>query len=304
MRPSFPAVMERAGSSAPAGAPQPSSASLRRGLLAAGRVLLLLGLVYLGFAVMLTALQARMLYFPSREIVATPAQVGMEYEELRLVAGDGVGLQAWYVPSPEAQGHVLFLHGNAGNLSHRLQSLRDFHDMGYAVLILSYRGYGTSEGRPSEEGTYRDAQAAWRHLVEERGISPDRIALFGRSLGGAVAARQAARARPGALILESTFTSVPDLAADLYPFLPVRLLSRFRYDTAGLMPSIAAPVLVVHSRGDEIVGFAHGETLFSRARGPREFLELEGGHNDGFARTGERYRTALRDFLDRHLGGG
>jgi uncharacterized protein len=291
-RPAAPATTRGSGSAPP----------WTGGLRATLRVAILLLLAYMGFALMLYALQSRMLYFPTREIAATPADAGLPYEELRLTASDGVRLQAWHVPAPEARGHVLFLHGNGGNLSHRLHSLRDFHEMGYSVLLLSYRGYGLSEGRPSEEGTYLDAAAAWSWLVDERGIAPQRIALFGRSLGGAVAAHQAARTTPGALILESTFTSVPDLASELYPFLPVRLIARFRYDTAALLPRIEAPLLVIHGRGDEIIPFAHGERLFDRARGTKEFLELEGGHNEGWVLTGERYRAAIRDFLDRHVG--
>jgi uncharacterized protein len=275
-----------------------------RWLLAGARAAVLIVLVYLGFALMLYALQSRMLYFPTREIATTPAAAGMSYEELRLTTSDGIRIQAWYVPAPDPRGHVLFFHGNGGNLSHRIHSLRQFHDAGYAVLLPSYRGYGQSEGRPSEEGTYRDADAAWAHLVEERRVPPQRIALFGRSLGGAVAARLASRTRPGALILESTFTSVPDLAAELYPFLPVRLLSRFRYDTASLMAELDAPLLVVHGRGDEIIRFSHGERLFALASGPKEFLELEGGHNEGFLLAGERYTEGIRDFLERHLPDG
>lgn len=275
----------------------------RRLLLGAVRVLLLAALFYAGFVLMLYALQSRMLYFPSREMAGTPADLGMEYEDLRLTTADGVRLQAWYVPAPAARGHVLFFHGNGGNLSHRLHSLGDLHAAGYSVLILSYRGYGLSEGRPSEEGTYRDAQSAWAHLVEERGVAPGSIALFGRSLGGAVAAWLASRTAPGALVLESTFTSVPDLAAELYPFLPVRLVSRFDYDTASLLPRVRAPVLVVHGGEDEIVGFSHGERLFALANEPKEFLELEGGHNEGFLMTGERYRAGIAGFLSRHLPG-
>lgn len=152
--------------------------------------------------------------------------------------------------------HAAFLHGNAGNISHRLDSLRIFHGLGLDVLILDYRGYGRSEGRPSEEGTYRDARAASRYLVEARGVAPERIVVFGRSIGAAIAAALAVEQRPAALILESGFTSVPDLAADLYPWLPARRLARLHYDTRARLPHVTVPVLIVHSRDDEIISFS------------------------------------------------
>jgi uncharacterized protein len=266
------------------------------------RLVLAVGVAYLLFALMLTLLQSRLVFFPTRAIEATPADAGLAYDDVWLTAEDGVRLHGWWVPAPEARGVVLFFHGNAGNISHRLPSLLTFHRLGYSTLIFDYRGYGRSEGSPSEAGSYRDAVAAWRHLAEERGVEPDRVALFGRSLGGAVAAALAERHGPGALILESTFTSVPALGAELYPFLPVRLLARIRFDTLERMPSISAPVLVVHSRADEIIPFHHGRRIYEAAPGPKQFLEISGGHNDGFWSTGLAYEEGIGRFLERHIG--
>jgi len=196
---------------------------------------------------------------------------------------------------------ILFCHGNAGNISHRLESIQIFHRLGLNVFIFDYRGYGRSEGKPSEIGTYRDVEAVWQYLVEERQVSPNRIVVFGRSLGGAVAAWSANRHTPGALILESAFTSVPDIAAKLYPYLPVRLLSRFKYNTAEYLDEVDCPVLIVHSREDEIMPFSHGKQLFERARGPKEFLEISGTHNEGFITSEKRYIEGLNTFISEYL---
>lgn len=260
-------------------------------------VLASLALLYGAFLLLLYALQGRLLYFPTRGIDATPADAGLPYEEVRLVAGDGVELQAWFLPSPADRGTVLFFHGNAGNLSHRLPSLALFHRLGWNTLILSYRGYGRSGGSPSEGGTYRDAAAAWRHLVEERGEAPERIVLFGRSLGGGVAAWLAERHAPGGVILESTFTSVPDLAAEVYPFVPARLLVRNRYPTLSRLPRLRCPVLVVHSPDDDVIPYRHGRRLWEAAREPKRFLQIRGGHNEGFVVTGPTYERGIADFL-------
>lgn len=267
-------------------------------------LLVALAMGYLALLVLLFAVQGRLLYFPSRVITATPADAGLPYEEVRLRARDGVQLQAWFVPAAADRGTILFFHGNAGNLSHRLISLQLFHQLGWNTLILSYRGYGRSEGHPSEKGTYLDAQAAWQYLVEERAVPPERIVLFGRSLGGAVAAWLAEQRSPGGVILESTFSSVPDLASEIYPFVPARLLVRFRYPTLARMPRIRCPVLVVHSPEDEIIPFRHGQRIFEAAAEPKAFLQLRGSHNEGFVVSGQPYHQGLRAFLERISGGG
>ena len=269
-------------------------------------ILFVILLVYCSLALYVYLMQPRLLFYPDlpgRELVATPAGIGLEYETVTLTTEDGVSLGAWFIPHTAARGTLLFLHGNAGNISHRLDSLRLFHELGLAVLIFDYRGYGESGGTPSEAGTYRDAMAAWRYLTGQRKIAAERIVLFGRSLGAGIAAELATRTRPGALIMESAFTSVPDMAAELYPWLPVRLLSRYRYDAREQLARINCPLLVAHSRDDEIIPFAHGQRLFEHAREPKQFLELRGGHNDGFLVTGQGYSDALERFLSDHLDG-
>ncbi|MHC4716284.1 MAG: alpha/beta hydrolase, partial [Planctomycetota bacterium] len=247
--------------------------------------------------------QSRLVYFPNRKVRITPGDFGVEFEEVTFPAADGTKLSAWFLPVRKPKGVVLFCHGNAGNMSHRMDSLAIFRRMGYSVLIFDYRGYGRSEGSPSEEGTYQDARAAWDYLVTTRRADPRGIVLFGRSLGGAVAAKLATEESPAGLILESTFTSINDLGAQRYWFLPVRLLSRFRYQTLGLIGRVNCPLLVVHSREDELIPFDHGRALFEAAGEPRSFLEISGTHNDGFLTSKATYTKGLKGFLRRCVPG-
>jgi fermentation-respiration switch protein FrsA (DUF1100 family) len=267
------------------------------------KVLTVGGAAYAALLAIVFLLQGSLIYFPDvgRQILRTPKDAGLDYETVWLTAEDGVRLEAWYVPAPAARGAALHAHGNAGNIAHRVDYALLFHRLGYSLLLFEYRGYGRSEGKPSEEGTYADARAAWRHLVTERGFPPERIVLVGESLGGAVVARLAADERPGALVLASSFVSVPELAAELYPWLPARRLTRYRYDTLEALERVSCPVLIAHSRQDDIVPFRHGERLFAAVKGPKAFLELAGGHNDGFLFTREAWREELGRFLEQHL---
>ena len=258
-------------------------------------------LVYVGLAAVLLFFQSWLVYRPSRKVEQTPAELQLHYEEVRLTAADGTQLSAWYIPAEGARGAVLICHGNGGNIGHRLPTIWAYHQLGYSVLIFDYRGYGQSRGKPTETGTYQDAAAAWEHLVQVRKTLPERIVVFGRSLGGAVAAHLAKARRPGALILESTFTSVPELGATLYPFLPVRRLCRFSYNTLEMVKEVRCPVLVAHSPHDDMVPYAHGRTLFEAVAEPKQFLEMAGGHNDALDATGERYKDEVKAFLDKHV---
>jgi len=248
--------------------------------------------------------QARLLFFPNqpgRQHVQVPTDIGLHYETVRITTVDGVTLNGWFVPADKARGVILFFHGNAGNISHRLDSLRIFNELDLNTLIIDYRGYGSSTGTPSETGTYLDAEAAWRYLVEEHRFSPREIIIFGRSLGGAVAVHLASQRDPAALIAESTFTSVPDLAAELYPWLPARWLSRFQYNSLQKIKSVTCPVLIVHSSQDEIIPSRHGNSIFSAARAPKEFLKISGSHDSGFLTSGRVYTAGLDHFLLNHL---
>jgi uncharacterized protein len=267
------------------------------------KVLSLGGAAYAALLVGIFLLQGNLIYFPDtgRQIQRTPNDVGLDYETVWLTTEDGIRIEAWYVPTPSARGVALLAHGNAGNIGNRVDYAPLFHRLGYSLLLFEYRGFGRSEGRPSEEGTHLDARAAWHHLVKERRVPPERIVLVGESLGGAVVARLAAEERPGALVLASSFVSVPELAAELFPWLPARWLARYRYDTLESLGRVSSPVFIAHSRQDEIVPFSHGERLFAAAKEPKAFLEMTGGHNEGLLFTREAWGDELGHFLDQHL---
>lgn len=264
-----------------------------------GLLLIAGAIIFVSLGALLYIFQERLIFLPDmpgRALRAAPDDAGLAYENVAIATADGERLHGWFVPAEDDAAPVLLhFHGNAGNIGDRLPMLELFHDLGLNTLIVDYRGYGQSTGRPSEQGTYRDAKAAWRHLVEERGISPDRILLHGQSLGGAVAAWLATETHPAGLILDSTFTSVPDIAAEIYAWLPARRLARIDYDTLSRLPEIDAPVLVLHSRDDDIIGFHHGQRL-AEAAGV-ELVALRGGHNEAFFESHDRYRQALEDFV-------
>jgi fermentation-respiration switch protein FrsA (DUF1100 family) len=273
---------------------------------------------YLLILLLLTVLQHHLIYMPQKHLFQTPESDGLVYKAVRFKTEDGIDLSGWFVPaSPSGRGDservVLFCHGNAGNMSNRLDSICVFHRLGLSVFLFDYRGYGQSGGHPTEKGTYLDAEAAWRVLTKgEAVLSSGRNAaviprfteqatiLFGRSLGGAVATWLATKYRPRSLILESTLKSAPALAAKFFPYLPVQLLLRYRYNTLEYIRQIRCPVLIVHSRQDEIVPFEHGLMLYEAAKEPKSFLEISGSHNSGFLTSLEKYEGGLRSFLSKY----
>lgn len=259
-----------------------------------------IALIAYGFVIILVLLfQSHFIFFPERRIMATPEQIGLKFEDISFLTEDGKILSGWFIPAKEPKGVMLFCHGNAGNISHRLDSIMLFNQLGLSTFIFDYRGYGRSQGKITEIGTYADAEAAWRYLVKIKEVVPNEIIIFGRSLGGAVASKLARNHKPKGLILESTFTSIPDIAADIYSFLPVRLLIRFTYPTVENVRDIKCPVLIVHSRDDDIIPFKHGRLIFDAAPEPKEFMEIKGSHNEGFLITGPRYRAGLESFIIR-----
>lgn len=234
-------------------------------------------------------------YHPDRLLGATGAALNRPYEEVFFPTSDGIRLHGWYFPAGEgstrSQFAILVCHGNAGNISHRLELCQVLLDCGVNVFLFDYRGYGRSGGSPNEEGTYLDAQAAHRWL-RSKGIVAGNIIAFGESLGGGVVCELALREELGGLVLQSTFKSIPDIGAELFPWLPVRLLSSIRYDSHRKLPRIRIPVLIMHSREDEIIGFHHGQANFAAANEPKFFCEIRGGHNDSLADS-RRFKEGL-----------
>lgn len=246
---------------------------------------------------------ASFIYFPEAEIRPIPEQLGIAPQWVFFNTEDGVRLSAWYVPAPNARGVILFFHGNGGNVSHYAYALAIFRKLGFSGVSVDYRGYGKSEGTPSERGTYLDAEAAWRHVVNAMGVPPDRIVVFGRSLGGSIAAWLAQKHTPRLLVLESAFTSMRAEAAALYPWLPARLFVGDMYDTEKFVQDVKCPVLVIHSPDDEIVPYAHGQRLFALAHDPKRFLQIRGRHNTGFFESLQTYEAGLDAFFTEYLGG-
>lgn len=260
-------------------------------------VLSALVLVYGLLVAAMYLFQPKLIYFPSNRLDTSPTDAGLAFEDVHIHTQDGVTLHGWFVPAAGSQLTLLFLHGNGGNISHRLDSLVIFNQLGLNSFIFDYRGYGRSTGSPSEPGTYTDALAAWEYLTTERGVAPEHIIVFGRSLGGAVAIWLVANRVARALIVESCFTSIPDLAAHHYPLFPVRWLSWFSYDSLKRIGGITIPVLFVHSRNDQIVPYHHGRQLFAAAPQPKRFVEIHGDHNGGFLQSIDVYVASIQSFL-------
>ena len=241
--------------------------------------------------------QPHMIFFPMSELDQTPPDWGLEYEDVKLNTADGVQLHGWYIPKRESGQVLLFFHGNAGNISHRRDSIQLFHRLGLNVLIIDYRGYGKSEGKPGEQGLYRDATAAWRYLTEQKGFDPDDIVIFGRSLGGAVAAKLAAGVEARGLILESTMSSARDFARVVFKILSRLVVVRYEFNTAQLIKNVHYPVLVLHSPEDEIMPFHLGQKVYDEANQPKRFVRMRGDHNNGFLLSQPEYQQELDRWL-------
>ena len=241
-------------------------------------------------------MQPRFLYRPLRDICYTPAHLDIAFEDVVFDTPDGLKLHGWYIPVQDSEFTILFCHGNGGNIMHRLDSLSLFRKLGFSCFIFDYRGYGRSQGKPGEKGTYVDVCSAYRWLRRTKRVSAERIIVFGRSLGGCMAARLACKARVRALVLESSFTSYVDMGRKFYPYMPVRWFARFGYETITHVRRIKCPLLVIHSRQDEIVPFEFGIQLFESGVEPKTFVEISGGHNDGFLTSGDVYEQAWMEW--------
>lgn len=267
-----------------------------------GTLLLYVGIVvavaYVGFGLVLLFMQPKFLYRPVRDISFTPADLDLDFEEATFRSADGLALNGWFVPARKAHFTVLFCHGNSGNIVHRLDSINLLHGLGLNCFVFDYRGYGKSQGKPTEAGTYRDARAAYDWLTQTRRIPPEQIIVLGRSLGGSVAAHLAGNVPARGLVIECAFTSYPDIGAKFYPYMPVRLFARYKYNTQAHLAKVRCPVLVMHSQNDELVPFEFGEQLFQAANEPKQFVELIGGHNDSFLVSGELYKDTWLRWLD------
>jgi fermentation-respiration switch protein FrsA (DUF1100 family) len=245
-------------------------------------------------------MEANLIFFPSALIEQTPERAGLEFQDVFFLTRDNTRLNGWFIPHRAAHSTLVWFHGNAGNISHRVENIKLLHDkVKVNIFIFDYRGYGRSEGRVSEQGTYVDGEAALEFVQKRLGVPPHKIVLFGRSLGAAVAAEMANRFESQALILESPFVSVREMARVIFPFLPFGPLIQTRYDVREKIRKIRTPLLVLHGDQDEIVPFTQGKLVFDAAPEPKKFFTIAGArHNDTYIVGGEPYYQQLRDFID------
>ena len=272
------------------------------------KIIIVLALFYIAAMIAIYFAQALFIYapnIPTRELSSTPADIGLAFEEVTLRTADNEKLHGWFIPAVSTNNQlektVLFMHGNAGNISHRLETIRIYHQLGLNFFIFDYRGYGQSTGNTSEAGTYLDAAAAWDYLIGEQNMDAEQIIIAGRSLGGGIASELANNVTPAMLILESTFTSMPDASKKHYPFMPISIILKHRYETLNKLKNISCPIVIVHSRNDEVIPFSHAEINFERANQPKKFIELRGGHGNGFLLSKRDYVAGLQDALQTML---
>ncbi len=242
----------------------------------------------------------KILYQKTSFIYRTPEFYKWDYEDIFVTVGK-YKTHGWFIACENEKGIVLFSHGNAGNIADRLESVGIFRNLGLSVLVYDYGGYGKSTGKPSEERCCNDALTMWNYLLNEKKYSPDKIILFGRSLGGAVTADLATRVRPAGVILESTFLSTVDVARDVLPWFPERFARGNEFYTKRKIKNIKSPVLVIHSPQDTVIKFYHGKTIFELLECEKSFLEITGDHNEGFIISGERYINGMKDFIEKVL---
>jgi len=259
------------------------------------------GSLYLLLIVGVYVFQKHLIYFPTGEIRRTPASLGLEYTDLRIDTEDGETITGWMVPHGSARATVLYFHGNGGNISGRVDIIQLLHTLELSVCAIDYRGYGRSTGSPSEQGTYLDAMAAWKYLMHEQNIPREKIVILGRSLGGAVAAWLGSQVQPGGVILGSSFTSIPDISREKYPFLPASKLTNIQYRTIERVREVNAPILITHSRDDTLIPFSHGRALYRAARAPKSFLEMRGSHESNILETRREYMRKIDEFIGEYL---
>ena len=272
------------------------------------RLLLLVTVGYLAFLLYLRISESRMLYVPgdTRSLEPPPPELALDVRPVRLVASDGVRLVAWAMPVDQGSGYwLLICHGNAGNISQfgRPTHYAGLRALGLSLFAFDYRGYGESEGTPTEAGLYRDADAAYRYLRDTLQVPPGRIVIFGHSLGSAVAVELAGRAPAAGLILDGALTSVVERAQEVLPYAPVRWIAASRYPSIERIGKLTLPKLFLHARGDDVIPIAHGRRLFEAAPRPKSFVELAGGHGDAFEADSAVYFGAIGEFVA-ELGGG
>ena len=241
----------------------------------------------------------KQIFFPDPYLFCTPAEAGLAYEDVWFDASDGVRLHGWLVPAPSSPALLLFCHGNAGNISHRVDNIQRLHDIGLSVLIFDYRGYGRSKGRITEAGFFLDAEAAYEVAKDHAIPGGLKLVIFGRSLGGVAAVHLAAGRSCDGVILESTFTHMAAMAKEHFPLPVPEALLRNKLNALDRIGEVTAPVLFFHGDRDDIVPLRLGQELYDATKAPKEFVTLVGaGHNDTYLIGGMEYFRKFRSFID------
>jgi hypothetical protein len=241
------------------------------------------------------------IYYPTQEIILTPQDVGLKYEDIFFTTNDGLKLNGWFVPVENSRGTLIFCHGNAGNISHRIDIIEIFNKLNLNIFIFDYRGYGKSQGSPSELGLYQDAEAAYTYILSREDIDKEAVVIYGKSIGANVAINLASKVDAACLISESGFTSAYDMGRKLFPYFPVKWVITIKFDALEKIKDITIPKLIIHSKDDEIVPFKLGKKLFDKAPQPKEFYQMRGSHNEAIFTYREEYRLRLDHFLNEYL---
>ena len=270
--------------------------------------LILLLLVVGGAYLRLRTYEQRLVFNPSATLTKTPRDIDLPFDSVVVTASDGVTIHGWLIPQPPGEDPastnstppmLLFLHGGDGNISDRLEKIHLFHDIGLGVFIIDYRGYGKSAGTPSETGLTDDALAAHSYLVDQRGVKPERLYIYGEDLGAAVAVALATKARAAGLITEGASASVIGNIEQDWPLIPWQYLFRDKFDSLSKIGDVHIPVLLIHSADDDVVPFNDSRRLFARAHDPRELVEIHGSHKDALVDSFDAYYDALSRFVHR-----
>ncbi len=247
--------------------------------------------------------EKRRMYYPDSFIDLTPQSVGLEYEDIYFLTRSGVKLNAWFIETKDPVATVLFLHGNAGNVSNRIGIIQMFHEAKFNIFIVDWRGYGRSQGIPSEQGLYDDALAGYEYLINEKKVPPEQIIIYGKSLGANVAIDLASRVKIGIFICDSSFTSALDMGRELFPYIPGLFLEAVlsvKFDALSKIKEVKIPKLIIHSKDDEVIPFSHGQRIFEQALSPKEFYISKGSHNEAIS-IDENFMPVITKFIKKYL---
>jgi len=266
------------------------------------RILTIILLFFIILIVYLKYYERRLIYFPAKNFEFTPQDYGLKYDNVYFMTKDNIRLNGWFIPAENPKATILYFHGNAGNISHRLEVIEIFNRLNLNVFIFDYRGYGRSEGKPSETGLYKDSEAAYDYLIQRKDVSKDRIIAFGKSIGANVAIDLASKKNVALLIVYSGFTCAYDMGKRIFPFLPLfKWIVKVKFDAENKIRDIKIPKLIIHSIDDEIVPFELGKKLFEAAAVPKEIYSLRGGHNEAILMAREEFSSKIGSFLKKYL---